>query len=200
MKQNTQEWTQARVGYVTASRFPTIKYEGGRLTGTAEGYLYELIGEHMTGHPADTIQSKPMAWGSKHEAEARSTYILETGKDVAEKGFHKHPTEEWIGCSPDGGLIEEDGLIEIKCPWQTREHIKSVSTGKVPAIYMDQIMGQLWVTGRSWCDFVSYDPRVQGKSRLLVLRVDRDEECIEDLAERITKFRNLMISKLDKIK
>jgi len=199
VKQGTPEWVAARLGHITSSRFGIIKFgSGGRMTGTAESYLYELIGEHMTGQPADVASSKSMDWGNKHENEARQYYVLSTGKDVAEKGFHKHPTEEWIGCSPDGGLIEDDGLVEIKCPSTSKEHIRNMATGKVPTQYRDQVNGQLWVTGRTWCDFVSYDPRMRDK-KMHVIRVLRDEEAIDELEDRILRFRDKMLAQLAKV-
>jgi len=197
MQQNTPEWIQARVGYVTASMFPVIKKSGGGWTGTANNYLYELVGEHMTGQQAGSARSKAMDWGNNYEDEARNTYIFETGRDVAEKGFYPHPVERWIGASPDGGLTAEEGLVEIKCPYTTREHVRTLLKKTVPPQYIDQVQGQLWVTGKQWCDFVSYDPRMKDKG-LVIVRVDRDEAVIEELADRIIKFRDLVLKQLEK--
>ena len=104
--------------------------------------------------------------------------------DVKEVAFVEH--NDFIGISPDG-LIGEDGLLEIKCPATTTQ-IKRALSSDYSSDYKAQIQMQLWVTERQWCDFVSFDPRLDCEASYLQQRVERDEEYIEEMKEKVYKF------------
>jgi hypothetical protein len=97
-----------------------------------------------------------------------------------------HPTIEWFGCSPDG-LVGEDGLIEIKCP-NTTTHIEYLQEGKPPSKYIPQMMAQMACTGRKWCDFASFDPRMPEELQLFVVRLNRDDAYIQEMETEVKKF------------
>ena len=108
----------------------------------------------------------------------------------------------WAGGTPDG-FVGENGLIEVKCPLTFKRHLRTVITRTVPDEYMPQVLGQLWLTGREWCDFVSYDPRIRkGPHGLVIVRVVKKEHQsgIENLDTLITEFHSLMMDKLEKLK
>ena len=85
-------------------------------------------------------------------------------------------------------MVGEDGLVEIKCP-NSSTHVGWLRAKKVPAKHIKQIQCQLWVTGRSWCDFVSYDPRmIDTKNRLMVVRCKRDDALITKMELEVRKF------------
>ena len=86
------------------------------------------------------------------------------------------------GCSPDG-LVGDDGLVELKNP-QGKTAVEYLLKGELPTTYFQQVQGQLLVTERAWCDFVSYYPGLP----LLVLRVARDEEFIGKLESELAIF------------
>lgn len=200
--QRTDEWKAARLGHVTASRFGDVmtdsRGKNGQLSKTAESLLLDLIGEHLSGSAANDFENHAMRWGTEHEPEARDAYAFHTGSHVDQVGFEVHRTEEYIGCSPDG-LVEDDGLIECKCPFTVREHVRVLVSGQMPDEHKPQVQGQLWITGREWCDFVSYHPRVRHNNRLVVVRVERDEKYIEELATKVVRLRDLMLGVLDDI-
>ena len=113
-------------------------------------------------------------------------------------GFIPHPTIEFFGASPDG-LVGEDGLLEIKCPYSTNVHLQRVAAGVVPEEYKPQMLVQLLCTGRKWVDFVSYDPRLSGAwspAKLFIARYEPTqnelntalEQCETFLAEVRTRF------------
>jgi predicted phage-related endonuclease len=106
--------------------------------------------------------------------------------DVQEVGFVDHPAIDMTGASPDG-LIDADGLLELKCP-MTATHIGTLLGQSVPSKYIAQIQWQLACTGRQWCDFASYDPRLPESMRLFVLRVQRDDAAIAELEAQVTEF------------
>lgn len=177
--QGTPEWFALRCGKASASRFKDCLSKGS----TRETYLYKLLAEIRTGIPQDSYSNAAMEWGVENEPFARNNYELETGNVVKEVGFVE--VNPYLGCSPDG-MVGDDGLIEIKCP-NSSTHAKYMVKGKMPAEYVAQVQGQLWVTERQWCDFVSFDPRDTGRP-FWMLRVERDEKKIEEIKQGVEKF------------
>jgi putative phage-type endonuclease len=192
MEQRTPEWYAARLGKVTASRVADItsKTKSGYSTSRAN-YMAELLCERLTGTKADGYVNAAMQWGIDIEPSAREAYQSLLGVLVEETGFVNHPDITMAGASPDG-LIGDVGMVEIKCP-TTSVHIDTLMSGVVPSKHMAQIQWQMACTGRNWCDFVSYDPRMPENMRMFVQRVDRDETYIEET----TKEVNLFLSELD---
>ena len=184
--QRSEDWYAARLGKATASRFKDAiaALKSGAPAQAQRDYLTELVVERLTQQPIQRFQNAAMQWGD-HEPEARTAYERITGRIVEETGFVAHDTL-MAGCSPDG-LVDWDGLIEIKCPWGTANHIETLLNG-MPAEHIPQVQGQLWITGREWCDFVSYDPRMPAELQLHVQRIQRDEAFIADLERRVTSF------------
>lgn len=200
MQQRSPEWFRARCGLVTASRFADVmaKIKNGESAGR-RNYRAQIVCERLTGQPADTYTNAAMQWGTEIEPMARAAYENITGELVEETGFIKHP-DLLAGASPDG-LIGNEGLIEIKCP-NTATHIDTLLNG-VPPGHIPQVQGQLWITGRKWCDFVSFDPRMPENLRFFSHRVLRDESYIEALSKEVALFIaeiNTVIQKLQEIK
>jgi putative phage-type endonuclease len=185
--QRTEDWYAARLGKATASRFKDAiaALKSGAPAQAQRDYLTELVVERLTQQPIQRFQNAAMNWGTEQEPAARAAYERVTGRIVEETGFVAHDTL-MAGCSPDG-LVDWDGLIEIKCPWNTANHIETLLQG-MPAEHIPQVQGQLWITGREWCDFVSYDPRMPAELQLHVQRIQRDPSFIADLEARITSF------------
>lgn len=186
-EQRTEDWITARLGKATASRFGDIMARG---RGSAESaarrnYKAQLVAERLSGNKEESFTSSAMAWGTDFEDTARLRYELRSGNEVQECGFYLHDTLE-AGASPDG-LIGDDGLLEIKCP-NTATHIETLKLQEVPRQYFWQVHGQMWITGRQWCDFVSFDPRMPPNAQLFITRVHRDEDIIEDLQAQVTTF------------
>jgi hypothetical protein len=127
-----------------------------------------------------------MQWGIDTEAAAREAYCQHMLCSVVEIGFVDHPKIEMAGASPDG-LIGDDGLVEIKCPG-TATHIETLLGGSVPDKYRLQTLFQMACTGRAYCDFVSYDPRLPETMRLFVQRIPRDDGAIAEIERETVKF------------
>lgn len=195
VEQGSEEWHLLRLGRVTASKFSTVMSKG-RGGGEAVGrinYRAELLSERLTGKPVETYKSKEMQWGTDNEPTARLIYQLESGNNVEECGFFAHETL-MTGASPDG-LVGDDGLLEIKCP-NTATHIETLRKNKLPTQYYWQVMGQIWITGRDWCDFVSYDPRLPENSGYFVTRVERNDEDIALLEQEVENFLETVDSEI----
>ena len=187
IEQGSDEWKRIRAGKVTASRVSDVvaKTKSGPSASRAT-YMGELLAERLTGQTAERFKSPAMQWGNDTEADARAAYSFYTGQDVAEIGFVDHPTVAMSGASPDG-LVGDNGLVEIKCP-NVSTHVETLLVGSIPNKYRTQMMWQLACTGRRWCDFVSYDPRLPEHMRLFVRRVERCDKTIADLGAEIVKF------------
>ena len=135
-----------------------------------------------------------MQWGIDHEPMAVEAYESAKVCSVTARNPQvriTHPEYEFISGEPDG-LVGEDGLIEAKCPNEAN-HFKNLLNGEQIAQYMYQIQGYMWLTERSWCDFVSFDPRYPKKYQLSVNRVVRDDKIISELEERCVMFWNEIV-------
>lgn len=186
MQQQSDEWFEARLGRATASRFKDVMtmIRSGE-SAARKNYRAELVAERLSGAREEGFTSSAMQWGIDTEPTARIQYMLASENDVEECGFFAHASL-MAGASPDG-LIGEVGVLEIKCP-NTATHIETLKTGRIPYQYYWQVVGQMWVTGRQWCDFVSFDPRMPINAQLFITRLERDEDKIRELETAITEF------------
>lgn len=196
--QGSEEWRAARCGLVTASRVADViaKTKSGWGASRAN-YMAELIAERLTGCPAEKFTNAAMQWGTEKEPDARSAYEFLSNADVVQIGFAQHPRIAMSGASPDG-LIGDDGLVEIKCP-QTATHIETLIGQAVPAKYVTQMNWQMACTGRKWCDYISFDPRMPPSMQLFVSRLSRDDAVIADLERTVIEFIAELEVKLSKL-
>ena len=187
IEQGTPEWKAQRLGKVTASRVSDViaKTKTGYST-SRTNYAAQLVCERLTGAAAENYTNAAMAWGTEKEPEARAAYEFMRNVDVVAASFVDHPKIPMTGASPDG-YVGEDGLIEIKAPL-TATHIETLLSGKIPDKYVVQMLWQMACTGRQWCDFVSFDPRMPEKHQLFIKRVMADKELIQHLENMVTQF------------
>ncbi len=197
IKQGTQEWFMERCGKVTASRVAEVatKLKSGGYSALRATYMGELIAETLSGTPIEGFKSAAMQWGNDTEPQARAAYAFWTDNPVEQVGFVNHPKISLSGASPDG-FVGIDGLVEIKCP-NTATHIETLLSKTAPAKHIDQMQWQMECTGRDWCDFVSYDPRLPEDLALFVHRVPADGERQEVLRAEVTQFLSDMAIKID---
>lgn len=186
-EQGTAAWKAERAGKATASRIADVmaKTKSGPSASRAN-YLAQLVAERLTGEPTEGFVSSAMAHGTATEPEARDAYAFAKDVDVVQVGFIPHPTIEWSGASPDG-LVRDDGLVEIKCP-NTATAIDTLMGAAIERKYLLQMQWQMACTGRRWCDFVSYDPRLPASMSLHIQRVNRDDVLIAEIQKEVTAF------------
>jgi putative phage-type endonuclease len=188
IEQGSDEWKQARLGHVTASNMADVMSKG---KGTAEAvgrykYKVKLVAERLTQTSGESFTNAAMEWGIEQEQFACIEYEASRNVFVERTGFWVHPEIQWLGVSPDR-LVGDEGLIEVKCP-NTTTHLGYLFENKIPSDYYKQIQCQLWVTGRQWCDFVSYDPRLPKRNQLLIVRTERDESLIKEMEAETIQF------------
>jgi len=198
IEQGTPEWFAARLGNVTASRVADViaKTKSG-YSASRDNYMAQLICERMTNTVAESYSNAAMQWGTETEPLARAAYESYADVLVDQVGYVPNPWLGRAGASPDG-LVGKQGLIEIKCP-NTATHIDTLLSETVPTKYITQMQWQMACTGRRWCDFVSFDPRLPDGLQLFVKRVEYDSEYIAMLEKEVALFLEELDTKIFKL-
>lgn len=189
MEQRSEEWFEARRGKVTASRIGDIlkTIKNGNWAASRRNYAAQLVTERLTGRVEENFYgNESMDWGKDQEPFALEEYKKRTGHQVEAIGFVDHPTIAMAGASPDG-LVNDDGLLEIKCLIPAN-HQEILLTGEVKENYVLQMQWQMACTGRKWCDFASYDPRLPEEMQLFIKRFHYNEAEISWLEMEIQTF------------
>lgn len=198
--QRTDDWFADRCGKFTGSRFVDVLARSKKDGKPLKAYydlIWQLVVERMTGQPSDSVDSFAMRWGREVEGYAREAYEFETGLIVAESGFIQHPEFTFAGCSPDG-LVGKDGGLEMKCPKDSTIHLQRFVDG-IGDEFLPQVQGCMWVTGRAWWDWVSYDPRMPESHRLLRIRIERDDTYIQKLQDAVIAAEAEVVALLDSL-
>jgi putative phage-type endonuclease len=183
-QQRTEEWFEKRKGRVTGSSV-------GAILGLSPFMKREDVMRNMVrqyhGYPSEFTGNAATNYGTYNEPNALADYELEFDKKVDLTGFHKY--EDWLGASPDG-LIDNDGLIEIKCPYGLRDknptEFKSID---YQTHYWMQIQIQLLVTGRQWCHFYQWSAH-----GYMLETVQFNQLAIEEYLPKLKDFYNEYIA------
>ena len=199
--QGTPEWFAARAGVITASKFAeavsTLK--NGTPTQASKDYAYRVAVERIYGETTeDTFVTWEMRRGTELEPYARIAYEARTGNLAQESGVVL--TDDGLfGYSTDG-LVDDDGLIEIKCPNSARKLVEMWETGDLSE-YEHQIQGGMWITGRKWCDFIMYAPQLEPVGKhLYIKRVERNDDFIEDMESKLWEFARRVQTHINNLK
>lgn len=186
-EQNSPEWLAARCGSLGASSIADMVAKTRTGWGASRFNLAaRIVCERLTGSPQDSYTNAAMQWGHDTEPQARAMYEFMKDVTVAQVGLVLHPSIEKSHASPDG-LVGEDGLIEIKCP-NTATHIETLLNEEVEGKYIKQMQWQMACCRRSWCDFVSFDPRLPAEMQMFVQRVHHDPDLISELEREARQF------------
>jgi len=198
IEQGSPEWKQSRIGKATASRISDIvaKTKSGYSTSRAN-YMAQLVVERMTNQVAESYSNAAMEWGIENEEFARAAYEAKTGNMVDQVGAIDHPRIALSAASPDG-LVGDDGCLEIKCP-NTATHIETLLGDEPAKKYYDQMQWQMVCANRSWCDFVSFDPRMPAHLQLFVKRIERNDIYIAELESEVICFLAEVDDKVKKL-
>lgn len=186
--QRTEQWFRQRRGKLTASAF-------GQATGLTPWGSPKQLAEQLKKDmlPKDLDDDPPgaprrattnrradnnvaMRWGTDNEPNGLLEYAALVGAHVEPTGFWEHPTLEWIGGSPDG-LVEHDGLIEVKCPYTRKCY------GEVPPYYYPQINALLEITGRAYCDLFVWTPEAHR-----IWRIRANKQAFDELVTHYAAF------------
>lgn len=187
--QGSAEWFDLKCGKVTSSRvadaIAVLKKKEGEAA-CRRHLRTKIVSEILTGRHSESYVSAAMEHGTEFEPIARTEYEMRTGNDVRLVGFVEHPSIERAGWSPDG-VIGKDGCLEIKCP-QSNTHIDYLIAGVVPEEYQPQCLWGMACGELDWCDFVSFDPRMPNKHKMMKVRMYRDDKRIYAMQAEVLKF------------
>lgn len=187
-EQGSQEWYNLSLGKITGSRMGDVMAMARNIddcSKTRESYMVELAIQRITGVTPTGIKTDAMEHGNETEDQARAMYELRTDEEVTQVAFVT--LGEYIGVSPDA-LVGTDGLLEIKCPNTKTQCLHYFNGIYLPMEYQWQVDAQMWVTGREWCDFVQYDPRIDTQAGYMKKRIYRSEKIIQCLRQETSKF------------
>ncbi len=179
--QQTPDWYEVRKLKMTASHASSI-IAGGKGLNT---YINNLIESYCI-PDTDGYTSEDMERGVLLEDQARTLYELENNVTVEQVGFIQ--LDDFAGVSPDG-LVNEDGLIEIK-NHKNSVFIDLLINDKIDKKYLDQIQMQLYVTKRSWCDYVGYNVNI--KPYRYIKRIFPDPDTFKALEKGLETGRKLI--------
>jgi len=213
-EQRSAQWFKDRSECFTSSEFHKLMSGGKRKMTPAELEAEKLIkGKRTTvdtlfGDTANTYIDTKLAgilsnglsvyfesfagnkateYGEIQEPVAREAFTAETGIEVKECGFIK--IDERLGGSPDG--LTSDAIIEIKCPYTSEKHIDYLlcktdqDLQKVAPDYYFQMQAEMIAAGRTWADFVSYDPRCDERYCLHIIRIPKNEAVCAEILTRV---------------
>lgn len=188
LDQGSEEWLVARKGKITGSRFKDArdKLKGGQPSKACLAYAMDVARERVGGSAPARFQNAAMRTGTEQEPFARAMYEARTGHMVDEAGFYLSD-DAVFGLSPDG-LIDDDGVLEIKTMVSSDTLFTAVADGDVSA-YMDQCLGYQWLLGRQWVDLVLWCPDL---GHMVIKRIHRDEDAIEALESDLMAFAGLV--------
>jgi len=177
MEQGTNEWFSVRLGKMTASNAQAIGAGGKGLN----SYIYEVMAEYFSSAEKERFENEHTERGNLLEQDARDRYEQVQSVKVDTVGFIEY--NEYSGCSPDG-LVGEDGLVEIKCKSDVN-YLHYLMDGIIDTKYVWQMQMQMLITGRTWCDYVVYNPNFE--KDIIITRVIADTEKQEDLKKGLLK-------------
>lgn len=132
-------------------------------------------------------------WGNTHEPIAIEAYERETFQQVTDS--QKQVEQGWLSCTPDG-YVGEDGLVEIKCPYASKNHLANILSKDFVGQYWNQVQFQLMLTERNWCDLVSFDPRFPDETQVIIERIYPDagwqKRCMNRMEQAEAIIENIL--------
>jgi predicted phage-related endonuclease len=170
IEQGTPEWHDLRRGVLTSTAIRTLITPTGKLADNdkTRAHVYEVAAQRITGRTEDSYLSFDMMRGHTEEILARDLYG-HAYEPVTQCGFITNDSLGFtVGYSPDG-LVGDDGIIEIKSA-KSKIQVQRITDGSIPTEHIAQVQTGLWVTGRKWCDFISYSNGMA----MMVVRVNAD--------------------------
>ena len=204
VEQRSPEWFQMRKGRITSSEIYKIMGKGD-LSETAKSYLLEKVCE-LYGGVTEPATGTALTWGTELEPVAIEHYEKLTNSKVEKASFI--PVGDHYGGSPDG-LIPKDGIIEVKCPFKSANHFKHgmINTPekfkKIAPNYYYQCVSNMICAEAKWCDFISYDPRVQEEYKMFTYRLFLTAEeaaAVTDRVEIAFEYMKTLVKEIEAAK
>lgn len=190
-EQGTDEWLESRRGVITGSRFKDAREKTAKGAPTAKALMYAMdtARERIGGIAEQVYVNSAMRTGTEQEPLARQAYEVRSGNLVEPAGFIT-TDDRLFGVSVDG-LVDANGMVEIKTMVSSKTLFTAVIDGD-HGDYIDQINGSLWLLGRKWCDLILWAPDLPPPGRLTIVRINRDDNAIQNLEDDLIAFEKLV--------
>jgi len=195
MEQRSEQWFADRLGRLTSTLAKVVLGTGAVAQNTL---IAELVAEVATTKAKDVPDTFWMRHGRETEPKAIAAYELYKGCIVADGGFKVHEDYPMCADSPDGLIGLKEGVLEVKCP-AAHTHAEYLLSDKVPAKYLSQVKWHLWVSGRDWCDFVSYNEAFPVHLQFMTRRVNRADIDMDSITERVESFLKKYTDALERL-
>ena len=179
---NSKEWEKQRIGRITASNMHRIFTRMRTLDTNPETDVTEIVKIVMRYN--NPFHSAATSYGIKAELKAKRKYqeIMKkthTNFKIKETGLHLCDIS-YVGASPDLLVSCDccgDGLCEIKSPYSARHGVPSTDLRylaetdgqmhlKESSAYYTQIVGQMGVCQRPYCDFFVFTEKGNHMERI----------------------------------
>lgn len=190
--QNSEDWDKLRLGKFTASMFSDLFMD--KKTVTYQKVIIKVAYEQVTGESEEAYSNKWMQRGHEKEPFAAENYEILTFNSLENAGFYEY--NDFVGASPDRKIVGQNGGCEFKCP-SFQVYNEYLETQKIPKSYFWQIHGQLLCTG--W-DFIDYMPYSHPNLKQILIRVERDEDILKVLKEKLEECINEVKILIERIK
>lgn len=191
-EQQSPEWHEHRAGVITASMFGVILATTKKgYSAAAEKYATNKAIERISGKPlSDEMGEGYKTWqmrrGNEKEPLARIEYTHRTGSQVDAAGLCLS-MDRRFGASCDG-FVGDKGTVEIKCLVASDKLVRTWVDNDITE-FIPQVQGELWLSGREWCDFCLYAPQLANVGKTLYIqRVERDDNYIEEMELELLAF------------
>jgi hypothetical protein len=199
----SKEQREMRVGRFTGSEIHKLMGAKG-IGKTGETYISEKAAEFLTGQPIKPeFTAQSTQWGIEHELEAQIYFETATGLKIKKSDT----LDNGIICGTPDGLIEGQPIgFEIKCPFNSGNHLKNLLMSSASDLedlrteYYWQVVSYMWLTGFSQWKFCSYDPRFKEEKRMLILNVPLNPEHLDLLKYRVQVAKEIFDQIILKLK
>jgi putative phage-type endonuclease len=198
MEQRSKEWFDSRRHKLTGSNIGAAL--GINPWKSPEDLIRSMVREYH-GAESEFVSNIATEYGTLHEPLAAMDYQNKTGNLVTECGFFVHPDHDWLGASPDG-LVNDYGLIEIKCPFGLRNKMGAdlvFKSAKDQPHYYAQMQVEMACAletpdskHRDWCDFYQWSKHGDSLERVWF-----DPKWFDENLPKLREFYHWYLSELD---
>jgi hypothetical protein len=200
--QRTPEWYTARLGKFTASCFHELisrpQDRKSEWSKSAMKSIERAALQIFDGRYIYSPDNEATRWGMDNEPFAIQAFSEATGFATIDKGFLLHPEMPDVGATPDAMVLcPETGQyfpLQVKCHFNRYSHAdylvrmrSGADLQKMKSQYYCQVQGEIWVTGAAYGWFGSYDPRMDEGSKIHYIKVERNEDFIAMLEDKVLK-------------
>lgn len=144
---------------------------------------YQLWLEKTGQVELEQTESEPAYWGNVLEEVVAKEFQERTGKKVRRRNqIFEHPLHPFLRANIDRDVVGEDAILECKTANQFLS--KEWEGEDIPLSYLCQVQHYMNVLNKQYC----YIAVLIGGQKFIYKRIDRDQELIDIITERLVEF------------